>query len=69
MKRTLHITVAVVVFIALYFAAAAITALINTLTAQQLCTVMDYSSVGILFAVLLLIAVALFILFSNDETK
>jgi hypothetical protein len=69
MKKTLHITVAVVVLIALYFAAAAITALINTLTAQQLCTVMDYSSVFILFAVLLLIAVALFILFSNDETK
>jgi hypothetical protein len=67
MKKTLRITGAVMVMIAAYFAAAAISGLVRELSAQQLCTVMDYSGIGILFMVLLLIAFALLLLFQKDE--
>lgn len=67
MKRTLRITGAVVVMIAAYFAAATINALIHELSVQQLCTVMDYTGIGILFMVLVFIAFALILLFSNNK--
>jgi|GEM_PF-4400270 hypothetical protein len=53
--------------IAAYFAAATINALIHELTVQQLCTVMDYTAIGILFMVLVFIAFALILLFSNNK--
>lgn len=67
MKRTIRITGAVIVMIAAYFAAATINALIHELTVQQLCTVMDYTAIGILFMVLVFIAFALILLFSNNK--
>jgi hypothetical protein len=67
MKRTLRISVAVIVLAAAYFGAAALNGIVHQLTAQQLCTVMDISGIAILMAVLVLIIFALALTFSKDN--
>lgn len=67
MKKTLRITGIVIMLIAAYYFAAGITGIMNELNEQQLCTVIDYSGIAILMAVLFLIVFAVVLFFSKDK--